>query len=184
MKPDQVSDLPLNVIEQNPQDLMLAILRGDMPISLTVFAKQVVNLDKLRIDFRIIGESHWITVRRDHDTAKSQIWHELLACVGVDSSMCVYTHQFFDLQTHTYRYLDASLQATGHIWFEKYAPHQLPSLREMQLHVTFPQVHGQMPITSVGWDILNANRLNWWTFHLYPNAYGASGVHSYTELWL
>lgn len=184
MNPNQVSAIPLTAIEQHPKDLILGILRCEAPIALTVLAKQAVTLAKWRIDFRIIGESHWITVRCNNEDIEPQIWHELLACVGLDTSKCAYAHRFSDMQEHAYHYEDKSLRVVGKIWFEAYRAHQLPTLRGMQLDMAFPQVHGQTPITRVGWEILTAHRLNWWTFHLYPNASGALGVHSYTELWL
>ncbi len=63
--------------QQRPDDLTLMVMHtAQCPLDLHILEARCVPVSDGVIEFRIIGESHWITVRRD-----GRVLHEVLACV-------------------------------------------------------------------------------------------------------
>ena len=163
----------MNIVLQKPTDLKLAILRTELPANLTTLKQAVVFAGDWQFSFHIVGESH--LVRIEH--RRALVLQEVLACIDVAAAQCVDWHQFSDLAEHRYDETDYEVGVT----FDD-RPDSTGSWADSSagLVVEFPAIYGCSPVTRIRWE-LAADRIRWWTLHLYPEPRRITRVLSHSE---
>ena len=162
-------------ILQYPSDLRLVVLRGGEVGRLTVLASKTIAYGPLSVTFRIIGESHWITVRRNGQLCL----HEILSCSDASYPQATHQHAFDDEQPHLY-------QERGYQIGVDFVPSEevsLPRRTSNQLCVEFPNPleDGPLPFTSIEWEVA-PTEINWRTIHYYALPGQSVAVHSTSRL--
>lgn len=159
-------------ILQYPNDLRLVVLCGGVVGPLTVLEQQNVSQDSVQAVFRIIGESHWISIYQ-HGVL---LMHEILSCSDEPYPHATHVHAFTDVLPHFYRGSQYSISV------------QFTSLKEVQpeqskMVVLFPNPlgHGPVPYTSIDWDF-NSTGLTWNTTHFYTLPQGNVAVQTQSHL--
>ncbi|MBX3066716.1 MAG: DUF2617 family protein [Anaerolineae bacterium] len=161
----------LPAIIQHPRDLRLCVVAGEFRDPLTVLAQRTLEIGALRLDLRIIGESHWVTV----SSAGKPLFHEILACMELDSKRCRHQHIFSDLRAHQVRRRGYQVAVTIDQPVDD-AP--MPDDAEA-LVVNFPQIYGIQPQTHLYWQAqISDQRVRWWTLHTYPQTHSVTRVYS------
>lgn len=150
----------LQPIEQQPEDLVLAVLRRPAPFNLRVLREQVISLGQgMQAVASVVGESHTLRLERGGDV----ILLEILACVSVPRDACQHYHPLRDLGAHDYAHDAYRTQVTF-----PGEPSSVP-VGWNCLSVTFPTVNGIRPVTRVCWQA-QAQAFAWRTLHVYPRA--------------
>jgi hypothetical protein len=139
----------------------------DAPINgLTVLRSQTVANDKHEITFRIIGESHWVTISRNRQV----VLQEILACVNLEEVLWHHTHPFTDKTQHFFETTAYSVS----IIFQPFVS-QMKNFdtRIAHLQLDFPNpVEGTtLPFTRIWWSF-SGTSLCWETIHVYPSPQG------------
>lgn len=151
----------LDVIYQQPEDLILAVISGELSQKFTVLQQQQITLGDWCVQFHIIGESHHVCLAYQDQV----VLHEVLACTTLDEVTCQHHHAFHRVKAH--RYAQPGYNVT--VQFMQTAPAE-PTLPPANwLDVRFPTVYGLEPYTRLGWQ-MDTDRLHWWTVHVYPTA--------------
>lgn len=153
MKPIQKS------VYQYPKDLKLAVLGTIPPPPLTVLHTRQHVYGEWSFTFNIIGESHAIHITQ----AGKPILSEILACVPIASEICKYLHDFAESTASAWEMPNYKVQVS----FHDELPTPIESTTD-QIVLQFPEVHGQVPITKIGW-CFDGVRMQWWTLHTYPS---------------
>lgn len=158
--------------QQRPEDLTLIVMHTTQcPLDLYVLQARRVPVFGGVIEFRIIGESHWITVRHGQ-----QVLHEVLACVPVTVPDAVVTHAFIpgapcSHAEHGYAVMVACAPLTPAIaaW----------GRGSDSIEVVFPHPHGGdvLPFTRIWWQA-EPFAIRWWTLHVYPGTHETLAVVS------
>jgi|GEM_PF-1027353 len=158
---------------QQPTDLVLGVCRTPaIPVRLQVLAMQRWQLRDIEVTFRIIGESHWISVQR----CGAPVLHELLACVPLPNATCMFHHAFQATTSCRYQIEDYTVAVT----FQPFAEHhqQLGSDHDnIEIQFPHPLGHAQLPFTRIWWRTRD-DCLQWWTLHTYINDQAAIAVVS------
>lgn len=147
---------------QCPDDLQLVLVRSqNFPLGVHVLQAQTISVADVGVTFRIIGESHWITVRR-----ADEVWHEVLACVPVPQCPLEFAHAFDRRASCAYTNHGYSVQVM-----------QVPLTAEIarrgqigaHMEVVFPHPQGGelLPFTRIWWHVA-PKQIQWWTIHVYP----------------
>lgn len=147
-------------VHQNPADLALTIVAGEIATPLTVLKQAALHIDPWKLTFHIIGESHLVRIER----AGTPILCELLACVQVMADVQVHQHCFGDLAVHCYTQPGYSVTVD----FDDC--HDLaPGADDSSvLEVSFPETAGHIPVTRVEWTRAGEHAVRWRTLHMYP----------------
>ncbi|MCC6976291.1 MAG: DUF2617 family protein [Anaerolineae bacterium] len=173
-KPSTTSAALIHAVHQQPSDLVLALLGSSLPVPVTVLAQGECILGSFHFEFNIIGESHLVNVAHRGKT----VFRELLACVPLAPEACRLYHPFHDLRgfstTHNshrveiaFEGLPTSAEALSAFLQQHSAP---------LLEVTFPKIHGCIPVTRLWWH-KNDDSIHWRTLHVYP------GTELITTVW-
>jgi hypothetical protein len=150
----------METILQNPKDLILGVAISGVPVEgLTVLSSRTVQYGSYGVTFRIIGESHWVTLSFEGEI----ILEEVLACVKL-SRPWSHEHSFADGQAHTF--LTGTYAA--HVSFQPFYPFPIPE-NSSYIQFAFPNPMGGtfVPFTRILWDCTESI-LRWKTLHVYP----------------
>jgi len=169
--------MALKLVNQTPADLVLAVMSHTLPANLQIIEQAQMTRGAWRVDFRIIGESHAISVYYDD----VPVMHEVLACVDVEAHSCAHLHPFSTLQAH--QYADSGGYQVQ-VDFNEMPAWALPAESVSMIRVDFPKVFGIAPVTQIQWKA-TATGVRWWTLHTYPLSQNGAHpriihVHSYT----
>jgi hypothetical protein len=158
---------------QDPRNLLLGVIHTeDLPLSLRVLDARVIVVGDWSVTFRIIGESHWITIR----VAGQKVLHEVLACVPVGTTAWIFQHPFTDRCSCDYSSGPYSVTVD-------FAPLSLDIAARGTdgecLQVDFPHPEGgaSLPFTRIWWRVAE-DAITWWTTHVYPEAHQTTAVLS------
>jgi hypothetical protein len=160
-------------IHQDPADLVLTILAGELETQLTILEKSALDMDDWRLTFHIIGESHLVTVEHEGVT----VLCELLACVDATAESCVHRHSFGDLTEHCFAQSGYSIRVN----FGEQPEALTMNEDHEKLEVIFPDIDGQTPVTRIEWTRVGENAVSWRTLHLYPRDGKMTSVHSFSH---
>lgn len=165
----------LPAIIQHPRDLRLCVVAGEFRDALTVLAQRTLEIGSVRLDLRIIGESHWVTV----SSAGQPLFHEILACMEMDATRCQHQHVFSDLRAQQLKRRGYQVAVSID---QPVEPTPDPAAAEA-LVVNFPQIYGAQPQTHLYWQVSD-QRVRWWTLHTYPQPQTVTRVYSSSVLEL
>jgi len=149
-------------IFQDPRDLILGITMDDTPVNgLTVLQESSITHDSYEITFRIIGESHWVTISHSGRV----VCQEVLACVRLEGVS--WTHEYNFKEETTHRLISDGYAVSVGLENFREEFHKLGTDAE-HLSLYFPDPFGGnfLPFTRVWW-IRDADVLRWWTLHVY-----------------
>lgn len=147
-------------VYQDPRDLMLGITRGPIITNLQVLDRTLVALNHYDIQFHIIGESHWVVVRKEGEL----LFQEVLACVELQDVRWDYKARLTDLK-HAYSCgtyhtrvwslpLDCDIMRLG------------TSANSIQVDFPNPKGSNMLPFTRIWWG--ETDRRVWWrSIHVY-----------------
>jgi hypothetical protein len=158
-------------VQQSPRDLQLYVFAGQPAGDYRVLRRATVVEADWRVEFTIIGESHTVAVL----CAGRPMLSEMLACMAVPRDRSLHLHHFADLQSHTYA--APALPYRVEVAFGDAVP---DSAHTPQLQFAFPEIWGRIPITQIGWRIVDEG-VSWWTLHTYPDAEGVCVVTSRSD---
>lgn len=147
---------------QDPGDLILGVMdSAKVPAKLNVLRSHAFTTRGIRVTMRIIGESHWVTLEHGQ-----RVLHEVLACVPIAPSACVFHHAFRKVEECSYQQQRYAVQATLTPLTEEIA---LRGLGESAIEVKFPHPFNgtSLPFTRIWWDA-DTEQIRWWTTHTYP----------------
>ena len=170
----------LETVQQSPTALVLAILEQNLPAGLRVLRQAQIKHASWCVHFRIIGESHAITVSYQDDV----VFHEVLACVDVSPQDCTHYQPFHALQDHDYK--QAIIPQRPYSVQVIFAPQPVwntPETSDQMIEFAFPNVGTLTPVTRIHWR-MDDHTLTWWTLHTYPNAGDVTYVHSRSQVTL
>lgn len=168
----------LETIQQSPTALVLAILQQDLPAGLRILRQAQLQHNQWRVQFRIIGESHAITLSYQHEV----VFHEVLACVEVSPEHCTHYQPFRTLQDHHYtQTVVPQRQYSVQINFDPNPAWRIAEDSDPMIEFAFPNVGTLTPVTRIHWRMEN-QRLTWWTLHTYPHAGDVTYVHSRSQV--
>lgn len=157
----------METLLQYPQDLVLGVRTDTKPIEgLTVLSTRQVTIGNHSVTFRIIGESHWITVRHHGNT----LLHEVLACVRLNDAEWQYVYPFREGFPHTYTYTSPLLSYCTQLKTVPFTSDIASTDRSYEhLHLDFPHPFGgsTLPFTSVWWTVEEL-LVRWGSTHVYP----------------
>lgn len=148
---------------QDPRDLILVVARSALsPMNVHVLETRHVTFGTVEVYFRIIGESHWITVTE----GCTPLLHEVLACVPLPRAACSFHHSFRHIQTCSYEDQQYSVNVRCVPITEEVA---VRGTAGEHLQVDFPHPFGAAPhpFTRVWWHVIDGD-LVWGTVHVYP----------------
>lgn len=157
---------------QHPDQLRLVLVRAHhLPLAVHVLQTHTVTAASAVITFRIIGESHWITVQR-----AGEVWHEVLACVPTPRCQPAFVHQFNGDDGCAFTSGGYSVQLSLVPLTAEVAARGQSGDR---IEVLFPHPYGDgpLPFTRIWWAI-ERDAIRWWTSHVYPLAAGTVAVLS------
>ena len=168
----------LETVQQSPTALVLAILEQNLPAGLRVLRQAQIKHASWCVHFRIIGESHAITVSYQDDV----VFHEVLACVDVSPQDCTHYQPFRTLQDHHYTQTDIpQYPYSVQVNFDPQPAWNTPETSDSMIEFAFPDVGDFTPVTRIHWRIED-HLLIWWTLHTYPNAGNMTYVHSRSQV--
>ncbi len=147
---------------QNPSDLMLGVMSStDVPARLNVLRSHTLVATEIRVEMRIIGESHWVTLQHG-----DRVLHEVLACVPIAPSACIFHHTFRTVQELSYGHQRYAVQAMLAPMTEQLAAR---GSDKPSIEVAFPHPFGgtPLPVTRIWWHS-DHTQMRWWTIHTYP----------------
>lgn len=165
-------------IYQSPADLILATLRADVVLDVTVLKSHHLRLAGWHFEWVIIGESHVVIISHDGQV----ILREVLACMSLSSADCAVYRTFQGLQNvdvaeDRYRvsveFITLPASADG-------LEAHIPALSPHGIEYHFPQVHHITPITRIEWR-WDDERVYWQTLHVYPTAESCVLVRSQSQ---
>lgn len=156
---------------QHPKDLRLGVSQTQEIQPLTVLAEKTVVIEELSITFRIIGESHWITISHNENI----LLQEILACVSLQGEHWQHQHSFIDSRSHTFAKDGYEIQLV----FAEMTPRisQMGNLNSIEVYFPNPLGNGEEPFTRIWWEY-DGHTLQWWTIHVYPLEDGTVAVLS------
>lgn len=148
---------------QNPQDVVLLAGPFETPPTLKVVESNSIWLPTggLAI-FRIIGESHWITIC---DKNLVPIWHEILACIELGTQYPqaqMLTNTGFGSEP----FIAQRRNYTTKIVVKPFTTWQ-PQGQLIKYLFPKPEWSQETPFTGISW-VVNNNQLSWETVHTYP----------------
>lgn len=159
-------------IYQHPQDLSLALFKGEPQFPMTLLRSIRLNFGRWDVYMHIIGESHAVIIAKDGEP----FFSEMLSCSGVQPVRC---YQHFDFQTaeqitHQESYYRVSAALNAPDWE---IPLPLPNTT---MEMAFPLMFGKKPITRIQWQVKQGG-LEWWTVHVYPLEAETVCVYSHSD---
>lgn len=160
----------IEAIYQEPSQLVLGVAVQRFPCQLTILKQETLAVGDWRFVFHIIGESHFVQVEKHGKL----VLQELLACINLDPRSCTHYHHFCNLAPHRFRQENYRIAID---FKHRDKGYTLPTNAGME--VAFPAVHGTIPVTQIRWQVTK-NRVQWWTYHLYPHETGVTEVRSVT----
>jgi len=149
---------------QNPTDLALTITQS--PVTARVYAERLLRLAGWRVQFAIIGESHFVALQH-----ADQRMVEVLACMPGAAATAAHHHLFVDGCPH---HLDWPGYCVD-VWFNDHPEPSPPA--DDGLTYVFPGGGAVIPETRVQWRV-DAHSLIWWTLHIYPQVHQTTYVYS------
>lgn len=171
----QPSKRHLTPVYQKPSDLELAIADQQIPVHFTIYKSRLIRAKKIRAIFRIIGESHWITLEHEDGA----VFHEALACIRMPTCNLMHHHCFSLQQPHRFSNDYYAIRVEFH--------HALPGKHQTAfdeapplLKMEFPPIYGQIPVTQINLSQVDGY-LYWSTLHLYPRQHGLIAVETRSE---
>jgi hypothetical protein len=168
MPPQKLSlrlEIVVNVVDQNPCDLVLGISNRELNCSLTVLAKETIYSDPLAFTFHVLGESHLVSIQRNG----SVVWQELFSCRKLPQQGLLHHRHFTRMDEHSWQHDNYGIKVTFSA-----EPRHTPATHNY-LQVAFPDMYGQMPYTRVQWE-QRPSGIRWQTVHTYPNPAGVTYV--------
>jgi hypothetical protein len=157
-------------IQQDAQDLLLAIVEREPLPAMRVLASETWQYAAWRFEFAIIGESHYVRV--EHEGRLVML--EILACISLKAEQCKLYQPLLEMQPFAY-------QETAYRVAVRF-DNQLPNWSQQRHHLSyhFPITHGQIPQTRIQWQ-RNGGRLTWQSLHSYPEDSGLITVLTESE---
>ena len=151
----------MDIKYQDPKDLYLGVTSAHKIQDLTVLASAELELGDLSIVFRVIGESHWVTISRKG----AVVFQEVLACVDLEGPHWQHQHSFQNGKTHSWAYGDYEIRVTFEPMSEAIA--RFGNTQQLEVRFPHPLGEGDAPFTRVWWEV-GSDQIKWWTFHVYP----------------
>jgi hypothetical protein len=169
----------MDTIFQDPRDLILGVKNDDNPITqLTVLLTKSLVHRGYDVTFRIIGESHWITLSRQGKI----VLQEVLACVKLEHVVWSHEHSFDDGREHQF-VTEGYAVSIGFIPFTHAITRLGRGLEHLQLNFPNPLGGEQLPFTRIWWSLSDGS-IRWWTIHVYPQEHMTTAVLSVSEFAL
>jgi hypothetical protein len=159
----------MNLIQQHPRDLRLALFEGVPNFPMTVLKEAQESYSQWAFRFCIIGESHAVTVYH----AGQPIFSEALACYPVRPDQCVQLCTFDDLRGQW----AAHDRYCGQVTFDRPLLNDTEHKDTNAIEVEFPSTFKEVPVTQIQWKA-NKGVMYWWTLHTYPLVTGTIRVYT------